>query len=121
MFTVFAFGTFLGISVLTTVVYLPVLKQSGVTEKVFQRSIEMGAISSGSLVLSSLAIDFVLTSSFTKFLSLPGVIASTLITGHFLSKNLVIKVGSAYAIALGVLILTAVIMYGIFVVFGSPK
>ena len=96
-------GAFLVIAAISTVIYMPVLKIYGVSEKLFERRAKIGFYSSGVLVALSAVISLLATSQASKLSSFPGVIICTYFTGRFLKNNMNIKSLSAYSIAFGVL------------------
>ncbi len=121
MIAVVAIGVFLVAMVLATVIYLPVLKWNGVEQKLLLRSLTMGAIGSLVLVLSSMAFSFVSHFSLVSFVSVPGLVASILVSGHVLRKNLSLRAWTAYAIAGGVLCLSGFILFILFLVFLTQR
>ena len=121
MFLVYILGGFLVFGAIATAIYMPVLRGYGVKENLFQRSAKMGAISAGSLVLSSVVIGIIFSGSASKIASLPGAIVSTLIAGHYLRQYLTIKPWIAYVTAACIAIGIVSVIFSVFVLFGAKQ
>ena len=92
----FTFSGFIVLTAILTLIYIPVLKLFGVTKNVLTRSTIVSSVASGAQVIPSFLLTLLIGSSTTTIVSIPSLLISTAITGHYLKKNLVIKTWKAY-------------------------
>jgi hypothetical protein len=100
---------FLLYGAIATLVYIPVLKKYGVTKKVVQRSLKVGLITAGILVVTNSAISF-LIGGYGLILS---IAITTYYSGNYLCKNLTIKPRIAYFTGFGVVLFSVLAFFGI--------
>ena len=100
---------FLLYGAIATFVYIPILKNNGVTEKVVQRSLKIGSITAGLMVATNAAISF-LIGGIGLILS---IAITTYYSGNYLSKNLTMKPRIAYFTGFGVVVFSGLVFFGI--------
>ena len=107
-------GIFLLFGTIATFIYIPVLKNYGVTEKVVKRSAKIGSITAGLMIITFVAAKS-LIGSFGLILSM---VVTTYYSGNYLRKNLTIKPWIAYFITLGVVFISGLGFLGLMTIFG---
>ena len=100
---------FLLYGAIATLVYIPVLKKYGVTEKVVQRSLKVGLTTAAILVVTNSVISF-LIGGYGLILS---IAITTYYSGNYLCKNFTIKPRIAYFTGFGVILFSVLVFFGV--------